>query len=73
MKGVTKNYRVYTWSGMETKAFGGPYYEIKKKVVGVGTNLLSAWLSFWPAMIGTYALVKWAEDWHHREQLKHRD
>eukprot|EP00967_Tisochrysis_lutea_P133396 scaffold234124_cov35-Tisochrysis_lutea.AAC.1 len=51
MKGVTKNYRVYSWSGMETKAFGGFYYEIKKKVVGQGTNLLSAWHSFWPALI----------------------
>ena len=73
MKGVTKNYRVYTWSGMETKAFGGVYYEIRKKVVGKGTEILGAWYSFWPALILSYGTVKWAEDYHHREQLKHRD
>eukprot|EP00312_Isochrysidales_sp_CCMP1244_P003513 CAMPEP_0196688578 /NCGR_PEP_ID=MMETSP1090-20130531/16946_1 /TAXON_ID=37098 /ORGANISM="Isochrysis sp, Strain CCMP1244" /LENGTH=103 /DNA_ID=CAMNT_0042027507 /DNA_START=54 /DNA_END=366 /DNA_ORIENTATION=+ len=73
MKGVVKNYRVYSWSGMETKAFGGFWYEIKKKVVGKGTEVASSWYSFWPAMLGSYGLVKWAEGYFANEQLKHRD
>ena len=69
MRGV----RVYTWSPMEMKAFGTAQYEIMKKVKGGGGNLKSAWFSFWPAMIGTYALIKWAEGVYHKEQLSHRD
>ena len=69
MRGV----RVYSFSPMEAKAFHGVYYEIKKKVVGVGGNIASAWASFGISVVGLYSLVKWAE-WHFdQEQLKHRD
>ena len=44
MRGV----RIYSWSQFENKAFGGFYYEAKKKVVYHFTNLSSAWASLWP-------------------------
>eukprot|EP00308_Calcidiscus_leptoporus_P007261 CAMPEP_0119402818 /NCGR_PEP_ID=MMETSP1334-20130426/143070_1 /TAXON_ID=127549 /ORGANISM="Calcidiscus leptoporus, Strain RCC1130" /LENGTH=85 /DNA_ID=CAMNT_0007426757 /DNA_START=504 /DNA_END=761 /DNA_ORIENTATION=- len=72
-QGRVRGVRVYSFSPFETKAFGGIYYEVKKKVMGVGGNLASAWSSFWPATIGLYVLVKWAEWSFEQEQLKHRD
>jgi len=42
-------------------------------VVGKGTEVASSWYSFWPAMLGSYGLVKWAEGYFANEQLKHRD
>lgn len=44
MRGV----RIYSWSQFENKAFGGFYYEAKKKAVYHFTNLSSAWASLWP-------------------------
>ena len=69
MRGI----RVYSWSGFEQRAFGSPYYEIKKKVAGQFSNLSSAWASFWPAVIGVYGLIKWAEHSFDQEQRSHRD
>ncbi|KAL1507901.1 hypothetical protein AB1Y20_007507 [Prymnesium parvum] len=69
MRGV----RVYSWSQFESKAFGGFWYETKKKVVGHVSAFTSAWYSLWPPVIGGYALVKWAENKYHEEQLHHRD
>jgi len=69
MRGV----RVYSWSQFESKAFGGFWYELKKKSLYHFTNLSSAWSSLWPSMIGTYLLVKWAENKMHNSHLSHRD
>ena len=65
--------RVLTFSPFEMKAFGGFYYEIKKKVMWHATNIASTWSSMIPIMGFTYGLVKWAENHYHQEQLKHRD
>ena len=62
-----------TFSGMELKAFHGFGYEIRKKAMGHWSNLSSAWFSFWPALIGLYALIKVAEKSYDEEQLTHRD
>ena len=68
-----KGVRVLTFSPMEMKAFGGFYYEIKKKVMWHGTNLTSTWASMIPTFIGTYALIKWAENKYHHTILHQRD
>ena len=65
--------RVTTFSGMEMKAFNGWYYEIKKKMMWHGTNLSSTWASMIPAFVGTYALIKWAENKYHHTILHQRD
>jgi hypothetical protein len=69
MRGV----RVFTFSGFEMKAFGGWYYESKKKIMWHFTNLTSTWTSMLPIMAGTYGLIKWGEAKYHAEQLSHRD
>ena len=68
-----KGVRVLTFSPMEMKAFGGFYYEIKKKVMWHATNIGSTKFTMIPAFLGTYLLVKWAENKYHHEQLSHRD
>ena len=65
--------RVLTFSGMEMKAFGSFYYEIKKKVMWHATNIGSTWNNMIPIMLGTYLLVKWAEGKYEAEQRSHRD
>ena len=65
--------RVLTFSPFEMKAFGGFYYEIKKKVMWHGTNWASTWSTMIPCMTGTYFLIKWAEGKYEAEQLHHRD
>ena len=65
--------RVLTFSPMEMKAFGGFYYEAKKKFMWHATNIGSTWTSAIPIFAGTYALIKWAEGVYHHEQLSHRD
>ena len=69
MRGV----RVYSWSPMESKAFGGFWYEAKKKAMWHFGNVTSAWASLWPPMIGGILLIKWAENRMHNEHLSHRD
>jgi hypothetical protein len=70
---MVRGIRVITFSGMEYKAFHGFGYEIRKKAMGHFSNLSSAWFSFWPALIGLYALIKTAEKSYEDEQLSHRD
>ena len=65
--------RVTTFSPFEMRAFGDIAYEITKKIKWHGTNLMSTWSSMIPAMVGTYALVKWAEETYHPKLLHERD
>jgi len=65
--------RVTTFSPFEMRAFGDIAYEIKKKLMWHSTNLGSTWASMIPAMVGTYALVKWAEESYHHKLLHERD
>lgn len=71
--GRLTGFRVYSWSPMETKAFEGFFYEAKKLGTMWGTNILSSYYALWPAMIGAYGLVKWAEAKNHHDHLHHRD
>ena len=59
--------KVTTFSGFEMKAFGGFYYELKKKVMWHSTNIASTWSSAIPAILGTYLLIKWAENSYHHK------
>lgn len=68
-----KGIRVLTFSGLEMKAFGGFYYEAKKKAMWHFTNISSTWNSMLPVMIGLYCTIKWAEGRFEAEQLTHRD
>ena len=68
-----KGIRVLTFSPMEMKAFGGFYYEAKKKAMWLFPNLSSTWSSMLPVMVGLYTLIKWAENRYHHEALSHRD
>ena len=65
--------KVITFSPFEMKAFGGFYYEARKKFMWHYTNIASTWSSMLPIMIGTYFLVKWAEDKYHHKLLHERD
>lgn len=69
MKGI----RVLTFSPFEMKAFGGWYYETKKKLLWHFTNVSSTWNSMIPTFVGLYALIKWAEGKYEEEMLHHRD
>ena len=69
MRGV----RIYSWSQFENRAFGGVWYETKKKALYHFGNITSAWATLWPPVIGGYLLVKWAENRYHHELLSHRD
>ena len=71
--GRLTGFRVYSWSPMETKAFEGFFYEAKKLATLWGTNIGSSWYALWPAMIGAYSLVKWAETSNHNDHVHHRD
>ena len=68
-----KGVRVITFSPFEMRAFGDIAYEIKKKIMWHSTNIGSTWASMIPAFVGTYALVKWAEDSYHHKLLHERD
>jgi len=68
-----KGVRVLTFSPFEMKAFGGFYYESKKKFMWHFGNISSTWNSMLPVMAGLYVLIKWGEDKYHHEQLSHRD
>lgn len=68
-----KGVRVLTFSPFEMKAFGGFWYEAKKKVMWHTTNIASTWNTMIPIMSGTYFLIKWAEWKYEQEQLHHRD
>ena len=68
-----KGVRVLTFSPFEMRAFGGFYYEAKKKVMWHFTNLSSTWASMLPIFAGSYLVIKWAEDTYHHELLSHRD
>ena len=59
--------KVTTFSGFEMKAFGGFYDELKKKVMWHSTNIASTWSSAIPAILGTYLLIKWAENSYHHK------
>ena len=65
--------RVLTFSPFEMKAFGGWYYEIKKKVMWHSTNVSSTWYNMVPTFTFAYFLIKWAEGKYEAEQLHHRD
>ena len=69
MKGV----RVYSWSSLEVKAFEGFAYEAKKLAQFHFDAIKSGWWHFWPIMIGTYGMVKWAEEKNHHDHLHERD
>ena len=69
MKGI----RVLTFSPFEMKAFGGFYYEAKKKLLWHYTNISSTWNSMLPIMASLYMLIKWAEGRMEQEHLSHRD
>ena len=72
---VARN-RTRAFSGtrnFETDPCSPPHAQAKKKIVGVGGNLAHHWYSLWPAMIGTYGLIKWAEAHYAAQQFKHRD
>ena len=62
-----------TFSPFEMKAFGGFYYEAKKKVMWHWTNVSSTWNSMLPIMASLYMLIKWAEGRMEQEHLSHRD
>ena len=68
-----KGIRVLTFSPFEMRAFGGFYYETKKKVMWHFTNISSTWNSMLPIMAGLYCLIKWGESKYEAEQLSHRD
>ena len=65
--------RVLTFSGFEMKAFGGFYYEIKKKRMWHFTNISSTWNNMLPTAVLLYGTIKWAEGRFEAEQLSHRD
>ena len=65
--------RVYTWSPFETRAFGGVWYETRKKVLHHFVNISSTWSSMIPAFVGTFMTIKWAENVYHNELQSHRD
>ena len=69
MKGV----RVYSWSSLEVKAFEGFAYEAKKLAQFHFDAIKSGWWHFWPIMIGSYGMVKWAEEKNHHDHLHERD
>ena len=68
-----KGIRVLTFSPFEMKAFGGFYYETKKKVMWHFTNIASTWNTMLPTFAGLYFLIKWAEGKYAAELLSHRD
>ena len=68
-----KGIRVLTFSPFEMKAFGGFYYETKKKLLWHYTNISSTWNSMLPIMASLYMLIKWAEGRMEQEHLSHRD
>ena len=67
-----KGVRILTFSPFEMKAFGGFYYEMKKKIAWHSTNIASTYSSMIPIFFGTYLLIKWAEDsYHHKVRAPH--
>ena len=68
-----KGIRVLTFSPMEMKAFGGFYYEVKKKFLWHYTNISSTYTSMLPIMATLYLTIKWAEGKYASDQLSHRD
>lgn len=56
-----KGIRVLTFSPFEMKAFGGFYYETKKKVMWHFTNITSTSTSLLPIFALLYGTIKWAE------------
>ena len=68
-----KGVRVLTFSPFEMKAFGGFYYEAKKKVLWHFGNLSSTWATMLPIFAGTWATIKWAENKYEEDARSHRD
>jgi len=68
-----KGVRVLTFSSMEMRAFGGLYYETKKKLMWHYTNVSSTWSSMLPVMAFVYGTIKWGEWKYAQDQLSHRD
>lgn len=68
-----KGIRVLTFSGFEMKAFGGVYYETKKKMMWHFTNISSTWSSLLPTAVLLYGTIKWGEAKYEAEMLTHRD
>jgi hypothetical protein len=69
MKGI----RVLTFSPFEMRAFGGFYYEAKKKAMWHFTNISSTWNTMLPVMFSLFAAIKWGEAKFEAEQRSHRD
>jgi len=69
MRGV----RVYSWSPMESKAFGSFSYEVTKKVKGLSNNFIFMLPSFGTSVVVLIGTIKWAEWKYESEIYKHRD